>query len=155
MSTVQPQVVQPYFDQYKSYMQDLGNIGSRYTTTNNFYYTIISALMGIVTLTKFPEATHLQLYLQGAISLFAILLCLSWVKTIHIFRSQFLVKFDVLRELETAAGIFPIYEREKVISSKMKSPGLIKHEEHIPIILSLPFWAIIAAVVMKWCSVIT
>ena len=150
----EPQIIQPYFDQYKSYEQDLGNIGSRYATTNNFYYSIISALMGIVTIIKSPDANHLQLYLQGAISLFAILLCMSWWKSIISFRNQFSIKFDVLRELEKAAGIFPVYAKEKeIFLKKDQRKGLIKHEESIPLILILPFAAIIVGIWMKWNNI--
>lgn len=149
-----PQIIQPYFDQYKSYEQELGNIGSRYATTNNFYYSIISALMGIVTVIKSPDVNHLQLYLQGAISLFAILLCMSWWKSIISFRNQFSIKFDVLRELEKAAGIFPVYAKEKEIFLKTdQKKGLIKHEESIPLILMLPFAAIIVGIWMKWNNI--
>lgn len=149
-----PQIIQPYFDQYKSYEQELGNIGSRYATTNNFYYSIISALMGIVTIIKSPDANHLQLYLQGAISLFAIMLCISWRKSMISFRGQFSIKFDVLRELEKAAGIFPVYAKEKeIFLKKDQKKGLIKHEESIPFILMLPFAAIIVGIWMKWSNI--
>jgi hypothetical protein len=49
-----PQVVAPAFttsdwmDQYKAYLADLGNVGSRYATANGFYLSIISALLGVL-----------------------------------------------------------------------------------------------------------
>lgn len=32
-------------DQYKSYMVDVGNIGTRYTTSNGFYLSVITAFV--------------------------------------------------------------------------------------------------------------
>ena len=39
-------------EQYKAYIQDLGNIGTRYTTSNAFYLSVITALLGILSLTE-------------------------------------------------------------------------------------------------------
>jgi|KBSMisStaDraftv2_1062788.scaffolds.fasta_scaffold1966301_2 hypothetical protein len=33
-----------WLEQYKAYLADLGNVGSRYTTANGFYLPVISAL---------------------------------------------------------------------------------------------------------------
>ena len=38
-------------EQYKIYVADLGNIGTRYTTSNGFYVSIISAFLILLALT--------------------------------------------------------------------------------------------------------
>ena len=43
-------------DQWKAYLQDLGNIGTRYTTSNGFYLSIITALLAILSLTRAGES---------------------------------------------------------------------------------------------------
>ena len=150
----QTKVVPACLDQYKAYMQDLGNIGTRYTTSNTFFFTVISALIGIITLFKSSDATHMQLFLQGAVSIFAILLCFTWRRTMQFYHKQFRIKFTVLRELEVVAHIYPIYARELKHFAEPggNTHGLIHNEETIPLILMAPFVAIVFAVVLKWCG---
>ncbi len=63
--------IQLRLDQYKAYLDDLGNIGTRYTTANGFYVSIVSALLAILALAQKGEAF--------AVSMFC---CISWCRSL-------------------------------------------------------------------------
>lgn len=129
-------------EQYKAYLQDLGNIGTRYTTSNGFYLSVITALLGILSLMKRGEGlADLQTILRLAVPLFAIGLCFVWRQTVFFYRAIFKAKFDVLREIERDLGLFPAYKREKELFSGPR--WLLDNEARIPLYLALPFVVIL------------
>src|SRR6266478_8489083 len=99
-------------EQYKAYLQDVGNIGTRYTTSNAFYMSVITALLGILALTKLGEGlAELKTILGLAVPAFAIMLCWLWSQTVKFYRTLFKEKFDVLRDLQLLGGLhnaFPL-----------------------------------------------
>lgn len=124
-------------EQYKAYLGDLGNFGTRYTTANGFYLSVITALLGILALAKTGEVlagpgAHLGL----AVSAFAVLVCMIWSRSMASYRKLFAIKFTVLREMEKKGELFPIYEREDQLRGKL---ALLDNERLIPLLLSLPF----------------
>jgi hypothetical protein len=87
---------QSVLDQYKAYLEDLGNFGSRYTTSNGFYLSVITALLGILAFTKAGAAFEgSRSYLGLAISVFAILVCLVWSRSVDSYRKLFRIKFTI------------------------------------------------------------
>jgi hypothetical protein len=139
----------PPVEQYKAYLQDVGNIGTRYTTSNGFYLSVITALLGILTLMKPGEGlADLQLILRIAVPIFAIGLCFVWRHTLLFYSAIFKAKFDVLREIEKTYGLFPAYSRERdVFTGKT---WLLENEALIPICLALPFVVILANSIWAW-----
>jgi hypothetical protein len=124
-------------DQYKSYMVDVGNIGTRYTTSNSFYLSVITALLGILALTKAGEVFEgSRIYLGLAVSTFAVLLCVSWRRTITSYSKVFAIKFEVLRQMEQKGNLFPIFQREDELR---KGESLLIKDRLIPTLLSVPF----------------
>jgi hypothetical protein len=127
----------PSLDQYKAYLSDLGNFGTRYTTANGFYLSVITALLGILALTKAGDVFEgSKAYLGLAVSTFAVLVCMVWSRSIASYRKLFAIKFEILREMERAGNWFPIYERE---DKKRGKTSLLENERLIPLVLSLPF----------------
>ncbi len=115
----------PYIEQYKAYLGDLGSIGTRYATSNGFYLSVVTALLGILTYTKAGEAfVGSQPYLAVAVPLFAILVCWIWWRTLAFYRNLFLAKFEVLRKMEEEGQLFHIYELEgkKLQEGKQPTP---------------------------------
>lgn len=135
-------------DQYKAYLQDLGNIGTRYATANGFYLSVVTALLGILSLMKRGDGlADLQTVLRLAVPLFAIALCFVWRQTVVFYSALFRAKFEVLREMERSGGLFPAYEREEQL---FKGPRwLLNNEARIPIYLSLPFVVIFGCTALK------
>lgn len=124
-------------DQYKSYMVDVGNIGTRYTTSNGFYLSVITALLGILALTKTGEIFEgSKIYLGLAVCTFAVLVCVGWSRTIRYYAKLFAIKFEILREMEHDGNLFPIFAKE---NEKRKGESLLKKDRWIPILLSVPF----------------
>jgi len=133
-----PQNPASTLEQYKAYLQDLGNLGTRSTTSNSFFLSILSALLGLLTLMKPSEGvSDLRTPLRVAVPLFALGLCCMWRQTIQFYDTMFKVKFDVLRELERHGSLYPIFEREKNLL--WPRPWLRKYEHWIPVFLALPF----------------
>ena len=128
-------------EQYKAYLQDLGNVGRRYTTSNGFYLSVITALLGLLSLMRPGEdLAELQDILRLTVPLFAIALCFVWHKTLRFYRNLFTAKFKVLKEMEDQGQLFPAYDHEYNLF-----PGkrwLIKYEARVPLFLTLPFLVI-------------
>lgn len=134
-------------EQYKAYLEDLGNIGTRYTTSNGFYLSVITALLGILSLMKPGEGlADLRDVLRIAVPLFAIGLCFVWRKTLQFYRDLFTAKFAVLKEMEQSAKIFSAYDREYQLLPKQ---WLLDNEVHVPVFLALPFLVILACTIWK------
>jgi len=124
-------------EQYKAYLTDVANIGTRYTTANAFYISIISALLAILALVKKGEALErVDILLYITVPIFAILLCFVWHDTIDFYGATFKMKFDVLQEMEQELP-FRIFQREE----QLRQPGrrITTNERWIPFILAIPF----------------
>ncbi len=124
-------------EQYKAYLTDVGNIGTRYTTANAFYISIISALLAILALAKKEEALErFDSILYITVPIFAILLCFVWRDTIDFYGATFKMKFAILREMEEELP-FAIFAREE----QLRQPGrrITTNERWIPFILAIPF----------------
>lgn len=125
-------------EQYKAYLSDLGNIGTRSTTANGFYLSVITALLGVLALTKKDESYFaLQDILSIAIPIFGLLTCWVWRDTMRFYKQLFLAKFAILRQLELLAGLHTVFEEER--KDFKPKQWLNKSEGRIPFILALPF----------------
>lgn len=129
----------PYLEQYRAYLQDVGNIGTRYATSNGFYLSIVTALLGVLALSQAGAPSNLQLLLRITVPFFAVAICWIWAKTLRFYKHLFKAKFDVLREIEVAGGLFPGMKREAELFTESKGQWLTKNERRVPILLALPF----------------
>jgi len=108
-----PQKPKPILEQYKAYMSDLGNIGSRYATAQAFYASIVSGLLALLAIKD--RTTDITTYLNWvtvAICCFIVAICWLWYRTLMFYRGIFGVKFDILKRMERADGLFAIYKLE-------------------------------------------
>lgn len=134
-----PQLQAPpsILDQYKAYLSDVGNIGTRYTTTNSLYVSVVTALLGILAFAKAGEAlASMGAYLGLAVSAFAIFICVAWSRSIAAYRTLFKTKFIVLHEMEQQGNLFPIFKREDELR---EGRSLLENDGLIPRLLSIPF----------------
>jgi hypothetical protein len=138
--------IQLRLDQYKAYLDDLGNIGTRYTTSNGFYVSIVSALLAILALAQKGEAfASFDVLLYIVVPIFACLLCMIWRESMKSYSSLFKRKFDVLREMEKQQLPFkPFLREEELRQENLPQAGrrMIKSDEWIPVILAMPFAAV-------------
>lgn len=134
----------PVLDQYKAYLQDLGNIGTRYATEKGFYLSVITALLGV--LTAFGGA---QSSLRIAVPVFAILVCLVWWESVGYYSRLFHAKFNVLREMEKQGQLFPIFERESFFLSEAKSRSVLKNDRNVPILMGFLFFVVVLVSLLR------
>ncbi len=123
-------------EQYKIYIEMMDRVTARRGNTNQFYLSLLSALLGILTLfadskknLAYPETLFLLLSLLGLI------LCISWWINIHSYKQLNYLKFKVIYEMEEKLP-FPCYKREWEIESNENSKyrRLSKIEKFIPVL---------------------
>jgi len=128
-------------EQYKLYVADLGNIGTRYTTSNGFYVSIISAFLVLLALTDSGKnLEQLGIFGRCLILIFVFILCILWRNTINFYHHLFRIKFDVLREMEEIHFPYSCYKREEYFF--LQSPvlkRLTNNEAKIPLCLGILF----------------
>lgn len=103
-----------YIEQYKAYLQDVGNIGVRHENSRRFYISVVSALF--VFLSMAGDKGLFQLVQGKVLTLVAvvgIMLCVVWGVHMQAFGALFKAKFDVLKAIETKPGFYPIFDEEK------------------------------------------
>lgn len=126
-------------EQYKAYLADLGNIGTRYATLQGFYVSVIAALLSLLALSDtgkiFGKIETKELFV---VCLFSIALCIVWALTIQFYGRLFKAKFTVLKALECHLAYRCFDEEYKLLEPK---PFLTKIEAKIPIVLTLFFAA--------------
>jgi hypothetical protein len=136
-------------DQYKAYIADVGNIGTRHTQTNTWYVSILSALLVVVTLTGSTSALGgIANPIRAAVGVLGILLCLSWRYHGRSFGELYRVKFDVLRQMELWLP-FRCYKLEVDLLKESQYFHLTRIEGWITLALAIPFLILLAyAIVM-------
>ena len=123
-------------EQYKSYLQDLGNIGTRRDVSNRFYLTILTVLIGGLFYIYKDKSDDLDHHLAKLLLPFlGLVICVIWYWTLLVYRKIFKHKFTVLSEMEKAQGIHHAFESEKQHSKDW----LFEHEDILPIIMAVLF----------------
>jgi hypothetical protein len=88
-------------EQYKAYMQDVANIGSRHETARAFYLSVLSALLAFVALAgKDGPLSGIGANLFVVISLGAIAICLLWFLNTLSFAALYHAKLGQLHKME-------------------------------------------------------
>jgi hypothetical protein len=88
-------------EQYKAYMQDVSNIGSRHETARGFYLSVLSALLAFVALTgKDGPLSGISANLFTVISLGAIAICVLWFLNTLSFAALYHAKLNQLHKME-------------------------------------------------------
>jgi amino acid transporter len=136
-------------EQYKSYVIDLGNIGARYATTNGFYLSVVSALLGILAFVGTGKALNdIQPVIMVGVPAFGCVVCWIWYKTNYFYSSLFAAKFAVLRKMEEVLSFKP-YTVEREILKKQKLVWLARNERKVPFTLGILFAAIALTVLFS------
>jgi hypothetical protein len=132
-------------DQYKAYLADLGNVGSRYATANGFYLSVISALLGVLALTEsskllgtVPRST------LWVVCLFASVICIAWTRTLGFYKRLFAAKFQVLDQLEAHLP-HRCYSEEYRFMQAKGATNLLKLDRFAPLALMM-FFIVLAVV---------
>lgn len=88
-------------EQYKGYMQDLANIGTRHETARGFYLSVLSALLAFVALAgKDGPLSSIGTHLFVIISVGAIAICGLWFLHTLSFAALYQAKIGRLNKME-------------------------------------------------------
>ena len=143
-------------DQYKQYAGDVANIGTRYTAAQTFYFTLVSALIGVLALkdsgnvaTVGPVAGYVNTKFV-AVMLFVAVICYIWRKRCYSIRNCSVRSSTFSGSSRTSVSTVYDAESERLkelneadSGTPGKIPSLIDSEARIP--LFLMFVAILIA----------
>jgi hypothetical protein len=132
-------------EQYKSYLQDVGNIGVRHENSRSFYLSIVSALFVFLSM---AGKDGLLKVVEGPVRLLVgvvgIVLCLVWFTHMQSFRAIYLAKFNVLREMEAKGNLFLIFDEEwDFLKKDLRYRGLTIIDSVIPLLFAALFIALL------------
>ena len=134
-----------YIEQYKSYLQDVGNIGSRHENSRRFYLSVVSALFVFLSMAGKDGAFQV---VRGAVLMLVgvagILLCGVWIMHMLSFGAIYRAKFDVLRAIEEKHNLFHVFDEEwKRLKANPRFKLLTLIDSVTPILFALLFIAIL------------
>ena len=141
-----------YLEQYKAYLADLGNIGTRYATVQGFYVSVIAGLLGILALTESQKLLNkLPVPTLLVVCVFSMVMCFVWYLTIRFYKKLFLAKFTVLRKIESYLPLdcfkeeYALLTGNDLAKGKDGRPGLLRVEQYIPLVL-ISFFVALAVI---------
>jgi hypothetical protein len=141
-------------EQYKAYVADVGNIGSRYATAQTFYLSVVSALIAVVAFAG-KDAAAFQKYvwvIAAFVMFFIALICYVWWRTLNFYNDLFAAKFEVLRKIEKTGALFPIFADEWAELQKRNARGLVRDEKSIPLVIGI---AAVAGFILSVVGIVT
>ena len=123
--------------QYNAYVADLGTVGSRYSTSQTFYMSVVTGLVAVVAFVKdSPFSGHRNL-ITAAVLFFLALVCFAWWKTLSFYHDHFAAKLAVLKKMEERGTLFRIFHEEWNILQAKKTNELIDTERMVPLIVGI------------------
>lgn len=99
-------------EQYKAYLQDIGNIGVRHENSRRFYLAAPSALFAFLALAGKDGPLKIAGPALVLVGIVGIVLCIVWLMHMQAFRAIYLAKFNVLRKMEEKGCLYPIFKEE-------------------------------------------
>lgn len=122
-------------EQYKAYMDDVGRLCNRQDASDRYYLGVVSALLVFVSLAGDREVFNNDNFvlIPMATGFVAILVSVLWRRHMISFGGLLRAKYDVLRDIEREAKLYPIYRKEKEIA---KSDG--RYRSHADMAARMP-----------------
>ena len=135
-------------EQYKLYVQMADNISVRRSQANQFYISLLSALLAVVALVAKlygggqnarPDLVNISFL---AITMLALILCIIWFLNLLSYRQLNSGKFKVIHEIEAQLP-YACYDREWDLLGRGKDwreyLSLTTIERYVPVIMGIPF----------------
>jgi len=134
-----------YIEQYKSYMQDVGNIGVRHENSRRFYLSVVSALFVFLSMAgKEGPLKVVEGHVRTLVGTVGIILCVVWVMHMQSFGAIYRAKFDVLRAIEQQHNLFPVFDEEwKHLQANPRFKLLTLIDSAIPLLFAVLFMALL------------
>ncbi|MBN2415426.1 hypothetical protein JXO52_06275 [bacterium] len=111
---------------YKNYVEMADRISQRRLTSNSFFLTINTVIIGAVGYVGFGEVGKVDPKFYSLIAIAGIVLCFLWFALILSYKSMNTYKFKVIHEIEKLLPLAP-YAREWELAKKGKD-----WSKHIP-----------------------
>lgn len=146
----EPSIDNQMIEQYKSYMQDLANIGSRHETARGFYLSVLSALLAFVALAgKDGPLNGIGSHLFGVVSLGAIAICVLWLVHTLSFAALYSAKLGRVKIMEEKLPFRNFAEELDALEKDWRYIPLTTVERCVASIFIILF---VAALVLNGCS---
>jgi hypothetical protein len=136
-------------EQYKAYVTDLASVGAQTATTDAFFLTMLSALVGALAFREKSRPVE-DYFTAASIVVFAFILmaCIVWLFTKVLFDNLLAAKFEVLRSMEKVyPDLYPMFTDQSKLYTDHLSYGIIRHLSVLPIAFGL------GALVMVWIGI--
>jgi len=133
-------------EQYKLFVEMADRVSAKRGQANMFYISLLSGI--IVAISAIIEKklfVDFSTVINFSISLLGLIICFIWRRTILSYRTLNTAKFKVIHEMEIHLP-FACYDKEweyLIGDKKNKYTQLTASETYIPIILTLPFIALL------------
>lgn len=129
--------------QYKIFVEMMDSISRRRHLTNQFYISLITALIAIATfvgenLISEGEDIEKSIYILFPLTLTGIIFCILWRVNIQAYRYINKAKFTVILEMEEQLP-YPCYDKEWQKLKKEKYISLTIVERLVPFAMMIPF----------------
>ncbi len=140
------------FEQYKLYIAQAYQYIDRRATTNNFYLTINTLVLGAIGfgIEKGPKPISGFIILIFLVSVLTI--CISWYITLQSYRKTISVKFQIIGEFEAQLPTRPFFGREWELlqgeTNKYLPQTMI--EPNVPIIFGILYITISVVVFLSY-----
>jgi hypothetical protein len=122
---------------YKIHIEMIDRISQRRGVSNQFYTSVISALLGIITF-SIDKIKEYKL-ICTSIALLGFFICIIWIASIHSYKQLNSAKFKVLYKIEEKL-VFQFYREEWfILKNNNKYETLTYWEKLSPIVLVIPF----------------
>lgn len=135
--------------QYKAGISMLAQTNIRRTATARFFITLVSGLIGLLTIVNRPGVdTAMQLWTTDFVSAFTILLSCIWFMSIRSLRHMAKIQRSLLSEMEEQMPYAFITRQQQLIEqeSGWLIPGKI--EQYVPLVMMIP--ALLILIVTHW-----
>jgi hypothetical protein len=130
-------------EQYKLCVEMADRVSSRRIQTNQFYLSLLTALLGIVAFALNKDSTliHIHYFVLFPIALLGLLLCLVWYFNLESYRQLNSGKFQVINDMETQLPYACFTEEwQKLKADDPKGYfRQTKIEKFIPMIMAMPY----------------
>jgi hypothetical protein len=143
-----PNYQEHLLDQYKVYVQMADNISARRAQANQFYISVLSALLAVVALVgklygsgenPRPDLVNIAFL---AITLLGLLLCTVWWLNLLSYRQLNSGKYKVVHEIEARLP-YACYDREWEVLGRGEDLRiylpLTSIERYVPVLIAIPF----------------
>lgn len=133
-------------EEYKLYVEMADRVSARRIETNKFYITLLTALLGFLTLVVdkkiFVEHNSFVFFLM---SFLGVALNIVWIINIASFRQLNSGKFEVIHSIESKLPIKCFKDEWDILGKGEKAKKylqLTRIEKFVPIILGMPYFAL-------------